>query len=129
MAKKSAKLGWSDTEEIAFLLIDAYPKLDPSKLSASRLTSLVSNLPGFGDKSKPETADLEAIQETWYEERSEMEDELGPFGPLDEDSELDEEIYRDDRMVEDSDDSDDTEEVSLDDAFGDEDEDPEEEEF
>ena len=130
MAKKSAKLTWGDTEELAFRLIDEHPQLDPSKLTTNKLVELVTKLRDFGEKTrKPDVHLLEELQTRWHEERSEMEDELGPYQDLevDEDSELDEDVYRDDKMVEDDDDEDDRDEVSLDEAFEDEDEDEDDE--
>lgn len=116
MAKK---LKWTDTEDIAFQLIDRYPSVDPMKLNLSEIQKRVSDLPSFGGSSKVDPEVLEEIQNTWYEERSDMEDELGPL--LDEASELDEEDYRDDRMIDEEvvdlgDDSDDDED-ELDDGF------------
>lgn len=114
MAQKSkAKLKWMDKKEIAFRLIDLYPSLDPRKLSPSELVQKVHSISDFGDKSrKPDPDVLEEIQELWYEERSEMEDELGPVGEATDES-LDEDEYAGDRMVEDMEDED-REESALD---------------
>jgi FeS assembly protein IscX len=108
MAKKSEKLSWSNQEELVFRLIDEYPEINPSKLSPDILVDLVNRLPGFDDKSaQPKVAELEDLRSQWFEERSEMEDELGPMSeaPLDDEA-LDEDEYRDDRTIEESDEED-----------------------
>lgn len=123
MPKKSSKLTWSDTKELAYRLIDEYPQIDPAKLSLGRIAEMVQELPGFsGGKAKPDADLLEDLQTRWAGERSEMEDELGPVEDLeDEDSELDEDIYRADRMIEDDEDEEDEDEFdSYDDEFEDE---------
>jgi hypothetical protein len=56
----------------------------------------------------------------WYEERQDMEDELGPLSSYDDEDTLDEDDYRDDELAVDS------AELKLDD---DEDEDEDEDEF
>lgn len=100
MSKK--KLKWADSEDIAFLLIDKYPDADAMKLSLAEVGRRASALPGLAGASKPTSAHLEAIQQSWYEERADMEDELGPIGNSGEDDEdLDEDEYRDDRMIDD----------------------------
>lgn len=108
MAKKSEKLTWADQEELVFRLIDEYPEINPTKISADVLIDLVNRLSDFNEKSsQPKPADLEEIRAQWFEERSEMEDELGPMteGSIDEES-LDEDEYRDDRPVEESEEDD-----------------------
>jgi len=124
MAKKPLKLTWSDTKELAYLLIDKYPQTDPSKLSFGKIAEMVQALPEFsGGKAKPDIDLLEDLQTRWAGERSEMEDELGPVENVeDEDSELDEDIYRADRMIEDEDDEEEDEDEfdSYDDEFEDE---------
>ncbi len=114
MAKK--KIKWSDTEDIAFELIDKYPQIDPTKLSLQDIQRRVTGLTSFSGPAKVDSEVLESIQQIWYEERTDMEDELGPLPEFDEDSNLDEDDYRDDRMVDDSGDD-------LDDDDGDDDED------
>lgn len=122
MPKK--KLKWSDTEDIAFLLIDKYPSADPNKLSLGEIAKRASSLPALASSSKPTEDDLEMIQRSWYEERTDMEDELGPIGRdgQDEDEDLDEDEYRNDRMIDDEpslgfDDDDDDDEEELGDGF------------
>jgi FeS assembly protein IscX len=99
MAKK--KLKWTDSEDIAFELIDKFPSTDPSKLSLPDIQRRVTSLPSFGGSAKVEPETLETIQRVWFEERSDMEDELGPLSDQESDEALDEDDYRDDRMIED----------------------------
>lgn len=117
MTKK--KLKWSDSEDIAFLLIDRYPAVDPTKLSLDEIQRRASALPDLkGVSGKASEAALEDIQKIWFEERSDMEDELGPFSAESEDD-LDEDDYRDDRMIDEEDefDSDDDDEDEFEDGF------------
>lgn len=122
MAKQKQKLKWTDTEEIAFRLIDQYPKQDPLRVKFTELHRYVTSLPDFMDNPKKSTESLlESIQMRWYEERQEMDDELGPVdgGPSDDDDEvLDEDDYRDDKDADDEDLSTDVED-DEDDEFGD----------
>lgn len=124
MGKKSQTLGWSDTEELAFRLIDEHPDVDPTKLSPESVVELVLGLPDFGDRNKkPKLEVIEELQARWYEERADMEDELGPLQDMDIDEDLDEDEYRDDRLVEDSDEDDDS--FSFDESYDEDDEDEE----
>ncbi len=110
------KLKWADAEDIAFLLIDLYPQTDPMKLSLKEIERRASSLTDLKSGGKAKEEDLEEIQKIWFEERSDMEDELGPFE--DEiDEELDEDDYRNDRMIDD-----DTDDFDTDDDDDDEDE-------
>jgi FeS assembly protein IscX len=94
MAKQ--KLKWTDTEEIAFRLIDAHPSVDPLRVRFTDLHKYITSLPEFGDNPKKSSEGLlEGIQMRWHEERAEMEDELGPVSSGEEDD-LDEDDYRDD---------------------------------
>ena len=120
MPKKKFK--WVDTEDIAFRLIDEYPDQDPMKMKMSEIHRLITKLPEFGDDPKKSNeAVLEEIQTRWFEERSEMEDELGPLPSGDEmdDEDLDEDVYRDDRFTEEEDVSDEEEDSDEEDEFGD----------
>ncbi len=125
MPKKTQnKLGWADTEELAFRLIDEYPNTDPRRLSSQEIFELVTNLQGFSDKTKPASSKLEELATVWYDERIEMDDELGALEDVVEED-LDEDDYREDRNVEETDEDSDT--MSLDDM--EEDEDEEEDEY
>src|SRR5665213_3501808 len=124
MPKK--KFTWADTEDIAFLLIDKYPSIDPTRLSLTDIAKRVSSLPTFGGgTAKPKSETLESIQKSWYDERIDMEDELGPLVHEPEEGDnLDEDEYRDDRMIDDEssslgldDDDDEEEEDELGDGF------------
>jgi FeS assembly protein IscX len=119
------KLKWSDTEDIAFLLIDKYPSTDANKLSLAEIGKRATALPQLAGTSKPSEEHLEAIQQSWFEERADMEDELGPLSDVDEGEDLDEDEYRSDRMIDDElssppfndDDDDDEDEEELGDGF------------
>ena len=93
------KLKWTDTEEIAFRLIDEHPEVDPLRVRFTDLHKYITSLPDFADNPKKSSESvLEAIQMRWHEERAEMEDELGPVSSGDDDD-LDEDDYRDDENV------------------------------
>ncbi len=63
------KLGWHDSEEIALLLLEKYPKTDPLTVRFTELHKMVTELPGFeDDPKKSNEAILEAIQMAWHEE-------------------------------------------------------------
>lgn len=102
MAKK--KLKWTDVEDIAFRLIDLHPQKDPLKARFTDLHKWVTSLPEFSDNPKNSNEKiLEAIQMRWFEERNDMEDELGPLSSSSGDEDLDEDDYRDDLDADDSD--------------------------
>jgi len=119
MAKQ--KLKWTDAEEIAFRLIDQFPKMDPLKVRFTDLHKYITGLPEFSDSPKKSNEKiLEEIQMRWYEERKDMEDELGPVVSEPEED-LDEDNYRDDEMVEDEEvvaDDDEEDDGYGDDEFG-----------
>ena len=124
MPKRQKKLSWADTEELTFRLIDEHPNVDPRKLSSQEIFEMVTELQDFSDKTKPNGARLEELATRWYEERSEMDDELGSLEDVASDD-LDEDDYREDRMVDEEVDED-SETMSLDDM---EEEDEEDEEY
>jgi FeS assembly protein IscX len=125
MPKKSQKkLNWNDLQEIAFRLIDEHPQRDPRRLSTQEIFEMVTELPDFSDKTKPSSSKIEELATRWYEERSDMDDELGSLDDLPKE-ELDEDDYREDRQVEEIDEDSDT--TSLDEL--EEDDDEEEDEF
>lgn len=116
------KLKWTDTEDIAFLLIDKHPQTDPLKVRFTDLHKWIVGLSQFGDDPKKSNEKiLEAIQMCWHEERADMEDELGPVGGGDDDDEdLDEDDYSDEDLAEDEeDDLDDEDDDEDEDEFGD----------
>jgi len=93
------KLKWSDSEDIAFLLIDKYPSVDPMRLSLDEVQKRAAALTELkGISGKPSDGVIETIQKVWFEERADMEDELGPFEaePVDD---LDEDDYSSGRMI------------------------------
>jgi FeS assembly protein IscX len=65
----SAKLKWSDIEEIGIRLHEKFPDVDPLSVRFTDLLRWVCELEDFGED--PESANekkLEAIQMAWYEE-------------------------------------------------------------
>lgn len=61
---------WTDTQEIAILLFETYPDLDPLTLRFTDLHKKVCELPGFNDDPKRSNEKiLEAIQMRWLDER------------------------------------------------------------
>ena len=63
------ELDWNDTEDIALLLLERHPGVDPLTVRFTDLHKWVSELPGFS--GKPEKSNekiLEAIQMAWHEE-------------------------------------------------------------
>lgn len=63
------KIGWHDSEEIALLLLEKHPNLDPLTVRFTDLHKMVTELPGFeDDPKKSNEAILEAIQMAWHEE-------------------------------------------------------------
>ena len=68
-------LKWTDFEEIALLLQENEPELDPITLRFTDLRDKVLALPGFDDDVKRLNEKiLEAIQMAWYEEFQEDDD-------------------------------------------------------
>jgi FeS assembly protein IscX len=64
---------WTDVEDIALLLQENYPDVDPLALRFTDLHNMVTALPGFQDDPKKSSeAILEAIQMGWQEEREEQ---------------------------------------------------------
>lgn len=60
---------WTDTHEIVFALLDAYPDVDPARVNFVDLMNWVLLLPGFtDDKARCGERILEAIQALWIEE-------------------------------------------------------------
>ena len=63
------ELDWNDTEDIALLLMERHPGVDPLTVRFTDLHKWVSVLPGFVGKSeKSNEKILEAIQMAWHEE-------------------------------------------------------------
>ena len=64
-----AKLTWSDTEEIAIQLYEAYEDTDPVSVSFVQMHRWVCALPGFDDDPKSSSEGLlEGIQMAWLAE-------------------------------------------------------------
>lgn len=63
------KLSWHDAEDIAILLAEKFPGLDPLTVRFTDLHKWVVALPDFGDDpAKSNEGLLEAIQMAWVEE-------------------------------------------------------------
>ena len=60
---------WTDVNEIAIELADAYPETDPTKINFVDLRDRALNLPTFSDNpAHCGEKVLEAIQQAWIEE-------------------------------------------------------------
>lgn len=60
---------WDDVEDIALMLIEKYPAVDPLSVRFTDLHKWVVELEGFNDDPKASNEKkLEAIQMAWYEE-------------------------------------------------------------
>ena len=64
---------WLDVERISEELLDRHPDLDPVTISFPDLKKLVSALPGFAEQEGHPCNEriLEAIQQSWIDERDE----------------------------------------------------------
>ncbi len=63
-------LTWDDAEDIAELLTEAHPAVDPLSVRFTDLHHWVCELPGFSDDPKASTeGKLEQIQMAWVEQR------------------------------------------------------------
>ena len=64
------ELTWDDAEDIAELLAQAHPEVDPLSVRFTDLHRWVCELPGFSDDPKFSTeGKLEQIQMAWVEQR------------------------------------------------------------
>ena len=63
------KFTWRDIDEIAIVLVETYPDVDPMSVGNDELQKMVTGLPAFSDDSDAVTERiLEAIQAAWYDE-------------------------------------------------------------
>lgn len=63
------ELLWSSIDDIAILLQEKYPAIDPLTVRFTDLHKYVIGLPGFADDPKKSNeSKLEAIQMAWLEE-------------------------------------------------------------
>lgn len=61
---------WTDVREIAILLFETYPDIDPLTLRFTDLHKKVTELSGFNDDPKRSNEKiLEAIQMLWLDEK------------------------------------------------------------
>jgi FeS assembly protein IscX len=71
------QLAWTNRDEIAKALLQAYPDTDRLSLSLDEVTAMVTALPGFADAPvPPRPAYVEAILWTWMR-LAHAEDETG----------------------------------------------------
>ena len=62
-------LQWTDVTDIAILLAEKHPEMDPFSVRFTDLHAMVMALPGFaGDPKKSGEKILEAIQMAWVDE-------------------------------------------------------------
>lgn len=60
---------WTDTQEIAMALTDAYPEIDPECVNFVDLMNWIRALPDFDDDAKHcGERVLEAVQAAWIDE-------------------------------------------------------------
>ncbi len=70
------KLKWTDSEDLAILLSEQKPQIDPLTVRFTDLHSWVCALPEFGDDPKNSNEKkLEAIQMAWNEEYNDRREE------------------------------------------------------
>jgi FeS assembly protein IscX len=71
------QLTWADIEDIALLLTEKFPDLDPLTVRFTDLHRYITELPEFADDPKKSNeSKLEAIQMAWYEEYKDTHQEL-----------------------------------------------------
>ena len=65
---------WTDTEDIAVALAEAYPDVNPLSVRFTKLREMVQSLDGFeAEDGHPVNEQiLEAIQAAWHEEAQDM---------------------------------------------------------
>jgi FeS assembly protein IscX len=70
MAGAEKPLKWIDIEDIALLLVERYPDIDPLTVRFTDLHKWVRELPGFADDpNRSSEKILETIQMAWLDER------------------------------------------------------------
>jgi FeS assembly protein IscX len=63
------QITWADSEDIAILLSEAHPEVDPLTVRFTDLHKYVTELPDFkDDPMNSNEANLEAIQMAWHAE-------------------------------------------------------------
>jgi len=68
-------LKWEDAEDIAILLRERFPKLDPLTVRFTDMHTWICELEEFGDEPTASTeAKLEAVQMAWVDEYEEAMD-------------------------------------------------------
>jgi len=70
MAETPKPLKWTDIEDIALLLVEKHPDVDPLAVRFTDLHRWVRELPGFADDpNRSSEKILETIQMAWLDER------------------------------------------------------------
>jgi FeS assembly protein IscX len=69
--------GWLEVEEIAALLAERHPELDPLRVNFVELKKLVQSLPGFAEEPGHPCNEkiLETVQAKWIEEKEDLAEE------------------------------------------------------
>ncbi len=71
------QLYWDDAEEIALVLADKFPEVNPLEVRFTDLHMWITQLPMFvDDATKSSEGKLEAIQMAWYEEWQDRQKEV-----------------------------------------------------
>ncbi len=85
----SNTFGWTDVEEIAIQLFEAYPSRDPLTVRFTELKDLVQRLDGFKPAAGqvPNEKILEHIQGAWHEEYKDAGGDELSLGDDDDDDE------------------------------------------
>ncbi len=74
-----ANLDWGDTENIAILLANRYPEIDPLGASLAQLQEWVTGLEEFGGSPQGSNeAQLEDIRMAWHDEYNTRHLDAGP---------------------------------------------------
>jgi len=63
------ELRWDDTDELAIVLTEKYPDINPREVRLRELCTYVASLPTFVDNpDSTNEAQLQAIQDAWFAE-------------------------------------------------------------
>jgi FeS assembly protein IscX len=73
-----ANLDWSDTENIAILLANRYPDIDPLGASLAQLQEWITGLEELGGNQGASEAQLEDIRIAWHDEYTTRHWDAGP---------------------------------------------------
>ena len=67
--------GWLEVDEIAELLAERHPQLDPLRVNFVELKKLIQGLPGFAEEAGHPCNEkiLETVQAKWLEEKQDLQ--------------------------------------------------------